>query len=101
MSAESYPQKSPRIEIEQDGHIAYLSYEIEDGWMILLHTKVPDALGGRGIGGKLVVQAYDYAKEHSLQVQLVCPFAVSYVAKHPELQPFTGVKPGIKSGIMG
>jgi hypothetical protein len=49
-------------------------------------------LQGHGIGGKLVEKAYATAREQGWKVQLVCPFAVSYVAKHPELQPFTGVK---------
>jgi uncharacterized protein len=93
MIAEDSPAKSARIEIEKDGHIGYLAYDIDnDGWMTLVHTVVPEALQGHGIGGKLVEKAYTAAREHGWKVQLVCPFAVSYVAKHPELQPFTGVK---------
>jgi predicted GNAT family acetyltransferase len=93
MIAENFPTKSSRIEIEQNGHVGYLAYELDDdGWMTLVHTVVPAALQGHGIGGKLVEKAYANAREHGWKVQLICPFAVNYVAKHPELQPFTGVK---------
>ena len=93
MSEDDSSARSPRIEIEKDRHTAYLAYDIEnDGRMTLVHTVVPEALRGHGIGGKLVEKAYAYARGRSWKVQLVCPFAVGYVAKHPELQPFTSVK---------
>ena len=42
-----------RLTIEADGQIAELVYELRGDRMVLLHTGVPAALGGHGIGGRL------------------------------------------------
>ena len=43
-----------RFRYTEDGVDAQLLYRAEGGKLILVHTEVPDALGGRGIGGRLV-----------------------------------------------
>ena len=40
-----------RFVVEQDGVVAELVYRDEPGRLVLLHTEVPDQVGGRGIGG--------------------------------------------------
>ncbi len=67
-----------------DGEVAELFYRIADGLMVLIHTEVPDALGGRGIGGHLVRAAVDRAARDSLTIVPLCPFARHWLETHPD-----------------
>jgi hypothetical protein len=91
MDKRSLRANASRFELEQDGQVGYLIYEIDgQGWMTLWHTEVPLALRGQGVGAKLVRLAFDYAQANHLTVEAVCPFAISFVAKHPEVRPLVG-----------
>ena len=46
-----------RFELTVDGAVAELIYRRRADRLVLLHTEVPKALGGRGIGGQLVQAA--------------------------------------------
>lgn len=74
-----------RFVLEQDGVEAELVYEREPGKLILVHTGVPDALGGHGIGGRLVRAAIDRARVEGLTVLPWCPFARRWLTDHPEV----------------
>jgi len=74
-----------RIEIVIDNLTAELVYEIDRGRLVIVHTGVPDDLGGRGIGGKLVSAAVDKAIAGNLTVVPRCPFASAWLKKHPEV----------------
>jgi predicted GNAT family acetyltransferase len=67
------------------GHEAELLYRVRNGRLILVHTEVPIELEGHGIGGKLVTAAVDYAAEHGLVVVPSCPFAVTWLDRHPDV----------------
>lgn len=73
-----------RLEIRIDDQIAHLDYTLHDGRLRLVHTVVPDELGGRGLGGVLVQAALDKAVAGDLEVVVVCPFARSWLEKHPD-----------------
>jgi predicted GNAT family acetyltransferase len=91
MDKRSLPANANRFEFEQDGQVGYLIYEIDDqGWITLWHTEVPQALRGQGLGAKLLRMAFDYAEANHLTVEPICPFAISFVAKHPEVRSFLG-----------
>jgi hypothetical protein len=60
--------------------------------MTIWHTEVPAGLRGKGIGGELVENAFQYAKENSLQVDVICPVAKNFVEKHPEFRSLIGKK---------
>ena len=62
---------------------ARLEYSRTGDELTLLHTIVPDELGGQGLGGKLVQAAVDYADAEGLTVVPVCPFAKKWLEKHP------------------
>ena len=76
-----------RFEIRVDGHLAVLEYERAGDRMTMTHTKVPPAIEGRGIAGRLAQAALDDARHHNLIVVPVCPFVRSYVKRHPEYLP--------------
>lgn len=67
------------------GHEAELLYRVRNGRLILVHTEVPIELEGHGIGGKLTTAAVDYAAEHGLVVVPSCPFAQSWLDRHPDV----------------
>jgi predicted GNAT family acetyltransferase len=73
-----------RFELETDGHTAYLYYRLEPGVITLVHTEVPQELGGRGVGSTLVRGALEAIRAKGLKVILKCPFVAAYMGKHPE-----------------
>jgi predicted GNAT family acetyltransferase len=56
---------------------------------VLIHTGVPEALGGRGVGGKLVQAALERARHEGMVVRPECEFARGWIDKHPDA--LTGV----------
>jgi len=73
-----------RFEITVDGHTGFLRYAKEGDRIELIHTEVPPALGGRGLGGVLAKAALEYAKQRGLKVIATCPFVKKYVERHTE-----------------
>ena len=77
-----------RFEIEQDAQTSYLEFEIDGhGWLTLWHTEVAESQRGKGIGLELITTAFQYAKDHNLKVDVVCPLAKHILETHPEFQP--------------
>jgi hypothetical protein len=80
-----------RFEFDEDGETAYLEFDVDgQGWLTLWHTEVPPSLRGRGIAGVLAQTAFEYAREHNLKVDVICPLAQAYVEKHPEYKDLIG-----------
>jgi predicted GNAT family acetyltransferase len=80
-----------RFEIEENGQIAYLEFDTEgEGWMTLWHTEVPPAMRGHGVATELAQAAFNYAREHGLRVDVICPSAAMFLSKHPEYVSNTG-----------
>lgn len=72
-----------RFAAEIDGEQARLDYETVDLVMHITHTVVPDAIGGRGIAGRLVRAALDHARAEGWKVKPVCSYAAAWIGKHP------------------
>jgi predicted GNAT family acetyltransferase len=79
-------QEEHRFEITTDGHVAVLDYMLKGEIMIFTHTGVPPAIGGRGLGSKLVKTGLDYARENELRVRSLCWFVSKYMRRHPGYQ---------------
>jgi uncharacterized protein len=75
-----------RFQIEIESHLAMLEYQLDGDTIVFNHTSVPDELGGRGLGSKLVRAGLDYARAQSLSVHPLCSFVASYIEKKPEYQ---------------
>lgn len=73
-----------RFELDADGHIAFADYKRAGGLLSMLHTEVPKALEGRGIGSALIRGVLDAARGEGLKVNAQCPFAKAYLDKHAE-----------------
>jgi predicted GNAT family acetyltransferase len=73
-----------RFAVEEDGVEAELVYRTGTGRLVLVHTGVPDAIGGRGVGGRLVAAALDRARADDLTLVPWCPFTRGWIADHPD-----------------
>ncbi|HVL80864.1 MAG TPA: GNAT family N-acetyltransferase [Actinomycetota bacterium] len=72
-----------RFEAHVEGRVAELVYRQDADRLILIHTGVPEELGGRGIGGALVSAARDHAHRNTLTIEARCPFARRWLREHP------------------
>ena len=82
----SHNQAKNRFELTVEGHLAVLDYMMSGEIIIFTHTGVPPAIGGRGLGSKLVKTGLDYARENGLKVRSLCWFVSKYIRLHPEYQ---------------
>jgi predicted GNAT family acetyltransferase len=74
-----------RFVVVQEGSEAELTYRIRDGRMTLVHTGVPDAIGGRGNAGALVRAAAQRASAEGLTVVPSCPYARTWLQEHDDV----------------
>jgi uncharacterized protein len=82
-----------QFEIKRDGETAFLAYEVDgEGWISLLHTQVPEKVRRRGLASELARMALEYARDHQLKVDVVCPIVFHFVNKHPEFKPLLGIR---------
>ena len=73
-----------RLVIDAGGVEAELIYRVRPGRLILVHTEVPAALEGHGLGGRLVQAAIDRAARTGETLVPWCPFARRWMREHPE-----------------
>ena len=67
-----------------DGEYATLQYRWLKGSMVLMHTLVPGADRGQGIGDELIKHVLDHARSAQLKIIIYCSFVAKYVKEHPE-----------------
>jgi predicted GNAT family acetyltransferase len=77
-----HQQDRQRFAMAVDGHEAELDYHREGDVLVITHTGVPAAIGGRGIAGALVQAAVDFARGAGLRVRPVCSYAESWMDRH-------------------
>lgn len=80
----THEPSSQRFVAAVDGQESVLDYRLADGTMTITHTGVLPSLRHHGIAGELTRFALETAREHGWKVVLVCPYAESFVIKHPE-----------------
>jgi len=73
-----------RFEAEVAGGLARADYRMQGSTMRLVHTEVPQHVENRGVAARVVATALDYARQHGLKVEPVCPYVRAYMRKHPE-----------------
>jgi predicted GNAT family acetyltransferase len=73
-----------RYELAVEGGTALLYYRPAPGVITLMHTEVPSALEGHGIGSKLVRAVLEDILAQGLKVVVRCPFVSAWMSKHPE-----------------
>jgi predicted GNAT family acetyltransferase len=78
-------QTRNRYEMLIDGQTAFVTYTRQGGDITLLHTEVPAALNGRGIGSQLARAVLQDIRDRGLRVIPECEFIASYIQRNPEL----------------
>lgn len=75
-----------RYELTVDGMVAFAAYEPSAGAIRFTHTIVPEALGGKGVGSRLIKAALDDVRAQGLKVVPQCSFVAGYIDRHPDYQ---------------
>ncbi len=73
-----------RYEMDVDGNLAFVAYETKPDRLILVHTEVPPALAGRGVGSALARAVLDDIRRRGLRVEPRCPFIAAFIKRHPD-----------------
>lgn len=85
MSQVLHKETVHRFELTVDDAIAYIEYKVKKpNVFAFVHTLVPEAHEGKGIASQLTKGAFEWCKEHGVQIIPVCPFIVTFVKRHPE-----------------
>lgn len=81
-----YDAEATRFVARSDGEPtgAFLEVDERDDHWALVHTEVPDALGGRGIGSALVRAALGRARDEGVLVNPRCSFVAAWLRRHPD-----------------
>lgn len=73
-----------RFELTVDGFIAFIDFKQVDQLIKLIHTEVPEELGGRGVAAALVEKMLVYLETNNFTLYPYCPYVYSFIKKHPE-----------------
>lgn len=74
-----------RFEMWVDRHLALVAYRQSGEALDLVHTEVPDALAGRGIGSRLAQGVFDQLRASGRKATVTCSFLKAWVARHPDV----------------
>jgi predicted GNAT family acetyltransferase len=84
-----------RFFLDVNGGTAVLDYRrLPDGTLDLVHTGVPEAAAGQGVGGKLASAAFAWARQAGVKLVPTCPFVQKWLERHPEAQDLVAVPAG-------
>jgi predicted GNAT family acetyltransferase len=75
-----------RYELAVGDAIAFIEHVGEGDAVAFVHTEVPEAMEGKGVGSRLVKGALDDVRRRGLKVVPRCPFVREYIVRHPEYQ---------------
>ena len=78
-------EQRQQFQVTIDEETAFLEYRLHDGMLVLMHTEVPEKMGGQGIGTALAAYGFEYARSIGRPVKIYCPFVLTYAKRHPEL----------------
>lgn len=73
-----------RFELPCDGGRAFAAYRLDGDTITFIHTVVPEAAEGHGIGSTLIAAALAQVRERGMKVVSGCAFVSAYLTKHPD-----------------
>lgn len=69
---------------EVRGEMTYSFDESVPDKIMINHTWVDPSMRGKGVGDQLILKAIGFAREKQLKIVPLCPFVVTYFARHTE-----------------
>jgi uncharacterized protein len=90
MPAIEHDAAASRFSVRVEGQLAVCEYRRRGDTLLMTHTEVPPALGGRGIAAALVQAALTWAREQGLRVRPLCSYVAAYMKRHPQTQDLLG-----------
>jgi uncharacterized protein len=73
-----------RFAIVDAAGTAVLDYRREGQRLLALHTRVPEALRGRGLAAALTEALVAWCREQGLQLVPLCSYTAAWVQRHPQ-----------------
>jgi predicted GNAT family acetyltransferase len=74
-----------RFEIYSDGERAgFADFKVSNQMISYTHTEIDPKFGGKGLGSKLIKEAFNEALEQNLEVAPYCSFVSAYIKKNSE-----------------
>jgi uncharacterized protein len=73
-----------RFELALPGGMAFIDYRRSGAVVFLNHAEVPAALGGQGLGTRLVRETLELIRSRGGRVVPVCSFVRAAMARHSE-----------------
>jgi predicted GNAT family acetyltransferase len=67
-----------------DEVVGFAQYSRRGGRIVVVHTEVDPAWGGKGLGSVLARGALDAARAEGASVVPLCPFIAAFIDGHPE-----------------
>lgn len=64
--------------------VGTVQYQKEGNIYNLMHTLVPDAYQGKGVGSHIAKEVLNYCQHNNIPVRITCSFLIKYIEKHPE-----------------
>ena len=82
-----------RFFVEVSDGTAELRYRpLDERTVVLVHTEVPEAAAGQGIGGKLASAAFVWARQSGVKLEITCPFVKKWLDRHPDERDLVSVQ---------
>ena len=73
-----------RFELSLPEGMAISAYRLDGERVVLIHTEVPQALSGQGVGSRLARGVFELIRKSGRKVVLRCSFMKAWSARHPE-----------------
>ena len=73
-----------RFEMDTDAGVAIVTYRRDGKVLKLVHTEVPEALAGQGVGSKLASGVLDLIRKNGDTIVPLCDFMRGYIGRHPD-----------------
>ena len=74
-----------RFELIAGKSVAFVTYNLADGDIVLLHTEVPQELTGHGVGSKLASGIFSLIRRSGHKAVVECPFLAAWARRHTEV----------------
>lgn len=74
LSEIEHDKANKQLSLLADGHKAVVDYVIKDDKAYLLHSEVPSALRGKGVGKVLVERTFEKMHEEGYEMVAVCSY---------------------------